>query len=120
MSKHNMFRTELPPKPSKLPIHPIWRGIGCIMISVIPLASYLISSMLIDSREKYAWLIVPEDLIMNKYPKDPLIVVRVLYALIILLVFIALMSLIISLIMKIFAPSKYDPMDVPPENIFKP
>lgn len=120
MAKHNMFRTELPPKPSKLPVHPIWRGIGCIMIAFLPLASYLISSILIDNREKYPWLIVPEDLIVNKYPKDPYIMARLIYALVILLIIIAVLSLVTALIMKIFAPPKYGPTDIPPERIIKP
>lgn len=120
MAKHNMFRSELPTKPSKLPVHPIWRGIGCILIGVIPLASYFISSLMIDNKEKYPWLIIPEDLVMQSYPKDPVIIVRFVYALIIMLIISAVLSLITALMMRLFAPSRYGPVDIPPEKIIKP
>ena len=120
MAKHNMFRSQLPPKPSKLPVHPIWRGIGCILIAFLPIASYFIASLLIDNREIYPWLIIPDDILLNNYPKDPMIVVRLLYALVIVLAIVAVLSLFMSLVMRFFAPSKYDPVDVPPEKIIKP
>ncbi len=120
MAKHNMFRSQLPPKPSKLPVHPIWRGIGCILLAVLPIASYFISSLLIDNKDKYSWLVIPEDILLRNYPKDPMIVVRLLYAVIILVGMIAVLSLSMSLVMRFFAPSKYDPVDIPPDKIIKP
>lgn len=120
MAKHNMFRSELPPKPAKLPVHPIWRGIGCVIITVLPLISYFIASSLIDNRDLYPWLVIPEDILLSNYPKDPMITVRFLYALIVLVALVAVLTLIMSIVMRIFAPSKYDSVDVPPEKIIKP
>lgn len=120
MAKHNMFRSELPPKPSKLPVHPIWRGIGCILLVVLPIASYFIASMLINNKDRYPWLAIPEDILLNKYPKDPLILVRILYALVILVAIIAVLTLVVALTMRFFAPSKYDSVDIPPDKIINP
>jgi aerobic-type carbon monoxide dehydrogenase small subunit (CoxS/CutS family) len=66
MTKHDMFQTEYPPRPQKLPIHPVWRGIGLILAVIIPLGSYLVASLLLSNREKYPWLIIPEDIIVYK------------------------------------------------------
>lgn len=120
MAKHNMYQSEIPPKPSKLPVHPIWRGIGCILIAVLPLASYFVTSIFIDNKEKYPWLIIPEDLLLKNYPKDPLIIVRIVYALVFLIAVMAILSLFVSIIMKLFSPSRYEPVDIPPEKIYKP
>jgi hypothetical protein len=36
MPKYNQYqRAETPPK-EKTKIHPVWRGIGCVMIVIIP------------------------------------------------------------------------------------
>jgi len=71
-----MFQNEYPPKPSKLPMHPIWRGIGLIMMVVLPAGSYLLANMLIEKKSLYSWVVIPTDLILNKFPKDPFILVR--------------------------------------------
>lgn len=120
MAKHNMFRSELPPKPSRLPVHPIWRGIGCLLIVFLPFASYYIATILIESKDKFPWVIIPEDVILKNYPRDPLIAVRFIYALIIFIAVIAVLSLLTSIVMRLFSPSKYDPVDIPPEKIYKP
>jgi hypothetical protein len=116
MTKHSMFRTDLPPKPSKLPMHPIWRGIGLILMVVLPVGSYLFASMLIENKDRYSWVIIPTDIVLNRYPNDPLILVRLLYALIILLAVAAVLAFFTFLMSSLFGPSKYDPYDAPPER----
>jgi len=119
MTKHSMFRTDFPPKPSKLPIHPVWRGIGLILMVVLPVGSYLLASMLIENKEQFSWIIIPTDLILNKYPSDPLILVRLFYALIILILVSAILAFFTFLIASLFGPSRYDPYDVPPYRVKK-
>jgi len=119
MAKHNMFRTEFPPKPSKLPTHPIWRGIGLILMVILPIGSYFISSMLVDNKEKYSWLVIPQDIMLRNYPRDPYILVRVLYAFLILLIIWIVLAFFTFLSAKLFGPSRYDSYDVPPDKIMK-
>jgi hypothetical protein len=116
MTKHSMFRTDLPPKPAKLPMHPIWRGIGLILMVVLPVGSYLFATMLIENKDRYSWVIIPTDIVLNRYPNDPLILVRLLYALIILLAVAAVLAFFTFLMSSLFGPSKYDPYDAPPER----
>lgn len=119
MTKHSMFRTEFPPKPSKLPMHPVWRGIGLILMVILPVGSYLLASMLIENKERFPWVIIPSDIILNSYPTDPLILVRIFYALIILLILAAILAFFTFLISSLFGPDRYDPYDVPPDRIKK-
>lgn len=116
MTKHSMFRTDLPPKPSKLPMHPIWRGIGLILMVILPVGSYLFATMLIENKDRFSWVIIPTDIVLNRYPKDPLILVRLLYALIILFAVAAVLAFFTFLMSSLFGPSKYDPYDAPPER----
>ncbi len=119
MTKHSMFRTEFPPKPSRLPPHPIWRGIGLLMLVVLPAGSYMLANMLIENKLKYSWLIIPEDIILRRFPKDPYILVRLLYALIILFAVAVVLALFTFLATRFFGPSRYDPYDLPPEKVIK-
>lgn len=119
MTKHSMFHTDFPPKPSRLPMHPVWRGIGLIMMVILPVGSYLLASMLIENKDRFSWVIIPTDLILNKFPKDPLILVRLLYALIILMIVAAVLAFFTFLTARLFAPSRYDPYDVPPDRVRK-
>lgn len=119
MTKHSMFHTEFPPKPSKLPPHPIWRGIGLLMIVILPAGAYLLANMLVDNRLKYSWLIIPEDLFLLRYPKDPYILIRILYALIILFIVVVVLAFFTFLAARLFGPSRYDPYDLPPEKVVK-
>lgn len=119
MTKHNMFQTEYPPRPQKMPIHPVWRGIGLILAVILPLGSYIVASLLISNKDKYSWLIIPEDIILYKNPQDPYLLVRLLYTLIIIILIGGLLTLITFLIAKIFGPSRYDPLDVPLDQVAK-
>lgn len=118
MSKHKMYRTEPPPKPSKIPQHPIWRGIGCLLAAFVPIISYFIASGLIENRGKLAWLIIPQDLIFPRL-KDTYLAVKILYAGILVLIIAILLALITFVITRFFGPSKYGPHDVPPEKVRK-
>lgn len=116
MSKHKIYRTEQHVKPSKLPIHPIWRGIGCILIIVLPVMSYFIATYFITNRNKYPWIIIPQDLIIYQI-KDSLLGVKLLYAGILLLAIAAVLALLTFAIFRIFGPSRYGPRDIPPEKV---
>ena len=97
-------------------MHPIWRGIGLILMVVLPVGSYLFATMLIENKDRYSWVIIPTDIVLNRYPNDPLILVRLLYALIILLAVAAVLAFFTFLMSSLFGPSKYDPYDAPPER----
>lgn len=120
MTKHNMFHTEFPPKPSRMPPHPIWRGIGLLMIVILPAGSYILANMMLENKLKYSWLIIPEDIILRQYPKDPYILIKIFYALIILFAVVAILGLFTFVAARFFGPSRYDPYDLPPDKVIKP
>lgn len=118
MSNYSMYRKELPPNPKKLPAHPIWRGIGCLLLVIVPTISFVTSSYLIDNRLKVKWLLIPEGILLPRF-SDPFILVKILYALIFAFVVLAIVAFITFLINLLFGPKRYGPVDVPLESIKK-
>ncbi len=118
MSKHKMFSSDLPPKPKSLPVHPIWRGIGCLMAVVVPIILFMVASLLLDNRSDLPWLVIPQDLVMPKF-KDEFLFVKVFYAAIGTLVISALIAFVTFLINWLFGPKKYGPQDIPLDQVDK-
>ena len=118
MSKHKMFQTDLPPKPKDIPIHPIWRGIGCLTLVVIPVILYNVSDILIQNRLELPWLIIPQDLVISSN-KDQFIFVKILYAVLGTLVISALIAFVTFLINWLFGPKRYGPNDIPLDQVNK-
>ena len=48
-----------PPKPRNRGVHPVMRGIGCIMIVIVPILAYGIALLLIDYGIQHGWPIPP-------------------------------------------------------------
>jgi hypothetical protein len=87
MPKYGRYQVETEAKEKKDTLHPIWRGIGCILLIVIP------------------WMIIPNELIINRV-EDPMIAVKAVYFIIIALLLFLIMGIITFLMDKIFSGSK--------------
>ncbi len=110
MPKHSIF-TRRAKKPSIPEIHPMWRGIGCIFMAIIPILSFVISNTLIANVATLKWIVLPPEMIVPNY-SDPLIVVRVLYTAIVSLVLFFTISLVTFILNSIMNPKRKGPYDV--------
>lgn len=110
MPKYSQYQADKP-KEDKKRIHPVWRGIGCLLMVLIPAFSYFSAIQLFKTPEKFTWVIIPEDIVISTF-KDPLILVKLLYAGVIAFIFFAVIGLITFVIERIFGPSRYGPYDV--------
>lgn len=111
MPKYNQYQGVTAPKKEKQKIHPVWRGIGCIMVVVIPLLSYFAANFLIKSRDVLTWVLIPQDLVFAQL-KDPLFWVKTFYTVIIAFILFLIMGVITFVIDKFLGPSKRGPYDV--------
>lgn len=111
MPKYNQYQRTSAPIKEKLKIHPVWRGIGCVMLTLIPVLSYFASLILIKSRDVLPWVLIPNDLVFTQL-KDPLFWVKIFYAAIIALILFLIMGIITFVIDKFFGPPKRGPYDV--------
>ena len=104
--------------PKKKEIHPIWRGIGLVMMVFIPVISYLIALALVNANNVSHWVLYPSVMI---FPKiwDPFIVVKVMITIVIIFILYAIFTFITALFYRVFGPPRYGNTDVPPEQ-FRP
>jgi hypothetical protein len=131
MGKTNIYQKRDEAKPKRT-IHPIWRGIGFLMIVLIPIISYAASLVLLSENAKNGWYPIPKDLYIYKiqlvpipstedflYEKtirDPLLVVKLLITMLFSIFFFGIFSMVNFALYSAFGPPRYGPLDVPPQK----
>jgi hypothetical protein len=60
MGKYSSYSRPHPHQPRNQGVHPIMRGIGCIMMVVVPILAYFTSMLVVDYGYKRGWPIPPE------------------------------------------------------------
>lgn len=132
MSKYGSYRKFAPIK-SYEP-HPIWRGIGCFMILFLPIVSYAISMLAVDSAIRQG-IRIPEGLtghpvmpeILFNVPGlvDPLFWIQGqtnLYAYLLVAFFVLVLlggvfTFVYALMYRVAGPPTYSEFDAPPPNV---
>ena len=130
MGKYTTYK-KAPPKPRNLGVHPVMRGIGCIMMIVVPVLSYGIALLLLDYALRQGWPVPPSwlgpfrihPLLLSLRGLDPvwnfllrqnnLIAILILTAAITFVIG-GLMSVLYGYIYTLFGPPQYGPQDAPP------
>ena len=131
MSKYGSFRKVTPPK--NYEPHPIWRGIGCFLIVVLPPISYVISMLTVDYAIQQG-IRLPDGL--AGYPTMPKVLFSLpglvnilywiqslnnLYANLIVAFFILVLLGIVTaffyaMMYRVSGPPQYSEFDAPPPN----
>jgi len=98
-------------------VHPIWRGIGCILIILIPLMAYAGAVVLIQENIENKWVGLPPEL-TGSYV-IPYLGFNINFGVIaatLLLMFIGFGVLVIvySFMYSLIGPARYGPLDAPP------
>ncbi|MFZ5808568.1 MAG: hypothetical protein ACOY16_04720 [Chloroflexota bacterium] len=130
MAKYTMYARQQPPKQRPWKVHPIWRGIGCVMIIIIPIMSYAGAYLLVEANREYHWVPMPYDLMKTVRLAVPAVVqpvlplkwhldVQHLYATLLvtgILIFIGfgVLMILYGIIYRITGPSFLTPIDAPP------
>ncbi len=115
-------------------VDPIWRGVGCIMMIVVPVISFAAGAFTVDQIIKQGW---PMPYQLMGYPVMPALLMRSaalvpillwiekqqnLYAILVLTVayivfFGAVISVAYAVVYRFVGPSRYGPLDARPEEI---
>ena len=123
-----------PPKPRNVGVHPVMRGIGCIMMVVVPILAYGIALLLINYGIQHGWPIPPRWLqpitipalllklrglepVWNFLLRQNHLIAVVVFTIAITIVIGGLMSIIYGYIYTIFGPPQYGPQDAPPIRV---
>lgn len=120
--------------PRNQSVNPVMRGIGCIFIAIVPPLAYGAAVILIPlmvnsgvpippdwlgTPQFYPWLWRLEGLavVMNFLSAQTNLVANLVFTIVISIVVGGIMSIIFGYIYKLFGPSQYGPLDVPPPRI---
>lgn len=121
-------RTTSDKKPWK--VHPIWRGIGCILLIVVPIISFFLARFFMQTVK---WFAMPESLLrsvvisytniasvdriifqLNDYFGGRLLYGDLFFTVIFTVLGFGILSIVYGIIYRIIGPPRYGPLDSPP------
>jgi hypothetical protein len=99
-------------------IHPIWRGIGCVLMALIPVLSYAAAGLLVQENLRQGWLPMSANLVRPVFVpfigNVPFLFANLLATVLLSLVGFSLMTIFFSVIRTAGGVSSYGEMDAPP------
>jgi len=133
MGKYNSYEKSSP-APKRGVVHPVMRGIGCIMMVIVPILSYGVAVLLVNYGAGHAWPIPPNWLGTPTFPpllwrlqgltvaleflqRQTNLIANLVFTAAIIVVIGGVMSLIYGYIFAIFGPPRYGPTDAPPPRV---
>jgi hypothetical protein len=130
MGKYGTYEFSRPGDEKRWKVHPIWRGIGCLLMIIIPVVSYAGAALLVRENIEYAWFQVPVELsgVVNFEPVysflpflqsfllslGPIYYLDILLTVAFMIVGFGLVSGVYSIMYRAVNPSRYGPYDAPP------
>ena len=114
MPKYNQYTStaEYEARKRKTTLHPIWRGVGFILMILIPIVAYFVSTWLLDLNSTNQWMEVPREFLSRG--ADKLVYVKIGMTVVLSIVVYGVMMLVGFVVMGLFGPPRYGEMDVPP------
>lgn len=100
-------------------VHPIWMGIGCLLLILIPIISYAGAALLVETNIEAKWIAVSSDLMRTiTIPavglKVPHLLANLLLAAVLALIGFGVLMVIYAILYSLIGPEKYSPLDSPP------
>lgn len=111
-----MYNPRTQEKESGPSIHPVWRGIGCLMFILIPLISFALADLIIESN--LGQIEIPASmrgtLETGLFDPIPYFYAKAFFALAISVGVFAVLAFLYSILYRISGGGKRGPMDAPP------
>lgn len=134
MGKYSSYSRPRPTRPRNTGVHPLMRGIGCIMIVIVPVVAYGLAILLVRYGASSGWPIPPDwlgrptihPLLMRIQSLTPVwnflmaqdsLIANLVFAIAITVIIGGLMSILYGYIYTLFGPPKYGPQDAPPIRV---
>ena len=118
MAKYSSYNRRTPLDQRPWTIHPIWRGIGCILMLLIPIMAYAGAILLIQANIENHWVPMPADMMQSitlPYIGAVQHLVATLITTILLSVIgFALLSFFYAIFFRLVNPDPLGPMDAKP------
>jgi hypothetical protein len=134
MTKYSTAQQRRTVSKNETPLHPVWRGIGCILIFFIPILSYFLAAASVQLAVDQMW---PMPYQLMGYPVIPVLlwkdagIVPILYFIqsqnnlfailaitfVYIVFFVSLVSFAYAFLYRFVGPSRYGPTDAPPPKV---
>lgn len=100
----------------ELSVHPVWRGIGCLLLIMVPIIAFAGARLLVQANFRQRWVDLPQELVVSY--SIPLVgrvflVDLAVMALLVVAVF-ALGTVTYAVIYKLLGPPYRGPLESPP------
>jgi quinol-cytochrome oxidoreductase complex cytochrome b subunit len=92
--------------------HPVWRGIGLLLMVLLPVMGYIGALMILDENRRQSWFRIPSDLLIAG--PDQLLLVKAILTVAIAAVLYFITMMITFIVFRIVSPPKLGPTDAPP------
>ncbi len=132
MSKYSSSAHRTPPPPRNQ-VSPLVRGIGCLMMAIVPVFSWALAEYLIAGPAR-GWGLPPEWLGYPTIPPlllslsglsgvwsflqaQPALTGKIVFTVAIMIVLGGVMTIVYGYAYTLLGPSQYGPQDVPPPNV---
>ena len=133
MSSYNYYKNNKE-EPEKKEIHPIWRGIGCLITVITPIISWAASLVLVDYGEIQKWPFLMEmsgtvrfsdifyqipfvDVAANYLSSIHYLIPLVIFFILFLIFFTGVFSVLNAVVFRMFGPSRYGDLDAPAPKV---
>ncbi|MEW6717710.1 MAG: hypothetical protein AB1345_09430 [Chloroflexota bacterium] len=93
-------------------IHPIWRGLGCLLGVIVPIISYFLADFLVQKNWIYGWVLVPNHFIGPYH--NPNLYLNIGLTVILTVLIFTILTILYMFIYRLFGPPQYTLLDVPP------
>jgi hypothetical protein len=122
------------PKPRIRGVHPVMRGIGCLLMVIVPIFAYGLATYLVDYGVRQRWPLPPSwfgridihPLLLSIRALTPVwnflmrqqdLIVHLIFTIVLTVVIGGLMSILYGYIYTLFGPPQYGPQDAPPIRV---
>jgi hypothetical protein len=113
-------RTFVQPEMARKPteVHPIWRGIGCLLMILLPILSYASAVLLVRENFQQRWVQIPYELTRSIFLPyvGRIYFLDIAVAVLLAILGFSMLMVLYSIIARVVGPPRYGPYDVPPSR----
>jgi hypothetical protein len=121
MGRFNKNMSQERSKPRPWQIHPVWQGIGCLLVVIVPVMSFISAYLINRENFKQGWVSLPPEMLKSFIIPNlgSIYVVDIILTLLIIFLGFGLLSVIYSIIYRLIGPPRYSPLDAQPPRAWK-
>jgi uncharacterized membrane protein len=112
MGKFSGFERVARKKEAPWKVHPVWQGIGCILIVLIPLMSYAGAVLLVKANIEHYWVVFPRE--FYGPPGHPLLYSQLGVTVLLSVFGFMILVTLYTILYRFLGPPRYGPTDAPP------